>query len=70
MNVKYRVTLRASERAQLAAMVLGGKGAFRRLKRAQILLARTRSARRRDAQADVAGEVGTKSRLAFPLTAL
>ena len=39
MNVKYRVTLTTSERAQLAAMVLGGKGAFRRLKRAQILLA-------------------------------
>ena len=39
MNVKYRVTLSTSERAQLAAMVLGGKGAFRRLKRAQVLLA-------------------------------
>jgi len=39
MNVKYRVTLDTSERAQLVAMVLGGKGAFRRLKRAQILLA-------------------------------
>jgi transposase len=39
MNVKYRVTLETSERVQLAAMVLGGKGAFRRLKRAQILLA-------------------------------
>ena len=39
MNVKYRVTLGASERAQLVAMVLGGKGAHRRLKRAQILLA-------------------------------
>jgi len=39
MNVKYRVTLNPSERAQLAAMVLGGKGAVRRLKRAQILLA-------------------------------
>jgi transposase len=39
MNVKYRVTLDTAERAQLVAMVLGGKGAFRRLKRAQILLA-------------------------------
>jgi transposase len=39
VNVKYRVTLDTSERAQLVAMVLGGKGAFRRLKRAQILLA-------------------------------
>jgi transposase len=39
MNVKYRVTLDTSERVELVAMVLGGKGAFRRLKRAQILLA-------------------------------
>jgi transposase len=39
MNVKYRVTLDTSERVQLVAMVLGGTGAFRRLKRAQILLA-------------------------------
>ena len=39
MNVRYRVTLETSERVQLVAMVLGGKGAFRRLKRAQILLA-------------------------------
>lgn len=39
MNVRYRVTLEASERVQLEEMVCGGKGAFRRLKRAQILLA-------------------------------
>jgi transposase len=39
MNVRYRVTLEPSERVQLVAMVLGGKGAVRRLKRAQILLA-------------------------------
>lgn len=39
MNVKYRVTLDTAERVQLVALVLGGKGAFRRLKRAQILLA-------------------------------
>ena len=39
MNVKYRVTLETSERVQLVSMVLGGKGAYRRLKRAQILLA-------------------------------
>jgi transposase len=39
MNVKYRVTLETSERVDLVAMVLGGEGAFRRLKRAQILLA-------------------------------
>lgn len=34
MNVKYRVTLTASERVELVSLVLGGKGAFRRLKRA------------------------------------
>ena len=39
MNVRYRVTLENSERAQLVSMVLGGKGAHRRLKRAQLLLA-------------------------------
>ena len=39
MNVRYRVTLDISERAQLAAMVHGGRGAVRKLKRAQILLA-------------------------------
>jgi hypothetical protein len=37
MNVKYRVTLTTSGRVQLVSLVLGGKGAFRRLKRAQIL---------------------------------
>ena len=42
MNVRYRVTLTVSERAQLAAFVLGGKGAYRRLKRAQVLLAADR----------------------------
>ena len=39
MNVRYRVTLETSERVELVAMVLGGKGPVRRLKRAQILLA-------------------------------
>lgn len=39
MNVRYRVTLGASERAQLVTMLLGGKGPARRLKRAQIPLA-------------------------------
>jgi transposase len=39
MNVRYRVTLETSERVQLVAMVLGGKAAVRRIKRAQILLA-------------------------------
>jgi transposase len=39
MNLRYRVTLSAEERTTLERMVSGGKGAARRLKRAQILLA-------------------------------
>jgi transposase len=39
MNIRYRVTLSVDERAELTAMVQGGKGSVRRLKRAQILLA-------------------------------
>jgi transposase len=39
MNVRYRVTLETSERVQLVSMVLGGKVAVRKIKRAQILLA-------------------------------
>src|SRR5438105_9905438 len=39
MNIRYRVTLRADERSQLAALIQGGKVAVRRIKRAQILLA-------------------------------
>ena len=39
MNIRYRVTLSAEERARLLEMVQRGKGAVRRLKRAQILLA-------------------------------
>jgi transposase len=39
MNVRYRITLSSEERAQLRALVQGGKGSVRRLKRAQILLA-------------------------------
>jgi transposase len=39
MNVRYRVELSQTERAQLAALLSGGKQAVRRLKRAQILLA-------------------------------
>src|SRR6516162_3907111 len=39
MNIRYRVTLSSEERAQLAALVSGGKAAVRRVKRAQILLA-------------------------------
>jgi transposase len=39
MNVRYRITLSTDERAELQAMVSGGKGKVRRIKRAQILLA-------------------------------
>ncbi len=39
MNVRYRITLTSDEREQLCALVQGGKGRVRRLKRAQILLA-------------------------------
>jgi len=39
MNVRYLITLTSEEREMLRGMVQAGKGRFRRLKRAQILLA-------------------------------
>jgi transposase len=39
MNIRYRVTLTTEERQQLEVLVRGGRGAARRIKRAQILLA-------------------------------
>src|ERR1700748_2997132 len=39
MNIRYRVELNEGERAELTAMLSGGKHAARKLKRAQILLA-------------------------------
>src|SRR6266478_1144352 len=39
MNVRYRVELGQAERAELTALLSGGKHAARKLKRAQILLA-------------------------------
>jgi len=39
MNIRYRVELNEAERAQLAALLGGGKHAARKLKRAQILMA-------------------------------
>jgi len=39
MNIRHRVTLTSDEREQLQNLVKGGKGAVRRIKRAQILLA-------------------------------
>ncbi len=37
MNIRYRVELNEGERAELTAMLSGGKHAARKLKRAQIL---------------------------------
>jgi transposase len=39
MNIRYRVELSQTERAELSALVRGGKHAARKIKRAQILLA-------------------------------
>jgi transposase len=39
MNIRYRVTLTPEERQHLHALMNGGQGAVRRIKRAQILLA-------------------------------
>lgn len=39
MNLRYRVTLTPAEREELQALLRGGKGAARKLKRAQILVA-------------------------------
>jgi hypothetical protein len=39
VNIRYRVELSEAERAQLTAMLGGGKHAARKIKRAQILLA-------------------------------
>jgi transposase-like protein len=39
MNIRYRITLTAEERHQLQALLHGGQGAVRKIKRAQILLA-------------------------------
>ncbi|QSZ11012.1 hypothetical protein J3P71_28015 (plasmid) [Rhizobium leguminosarum] len=39
MNIRYRVELSQFEREQLNALLIGGRHAARRLKRAQILLA-------------------------------
>ena len=57
MNVRYRVTLTASEPAQLATLVLGGKGAYRRLKRAQVLLAADRGS----SDAEIATHIGVST---------
>jgi transposase len=59
MNVRYRVTLSSEERTQLRALVQSGKGAVRRIKRAQVLLAADR--RSSDEQIAVNVSVGTST---------
>ncbi len=54
MNVRYRVELSQTERAELTALVSGGKHAVRKLKRAQILLAAHAGA----SDAEIARSVG------------
>lgn len=59
MNVRYRVTLSSEERTELQALVQGGKGPVRRLKRAQVLLAADR--RSSDEQIALNVSVGTST---------
>ena len=54
MNVRYRVELSQTERAELTALLSGGKHASRKLKRAQILLAANAGA----SDEDIATSVG------------
>jgi transposase len=54
MNVRYRITLTTDELEQLRTFAQGGKGAFRRLKRAQILLAASAGS----TDAEIAANVG------------
>jgi len=54
MNVRYRVELSQDERAQLTALLSGGRHAARKLKRAQILLAADAGAGDEDIAASVA----------------
>jgi transposase len=54
MNVRYRVELSQTERAELTAIVSGGKHAARKLKRAQILLAADAGASDNDIATNVA----------------
>jgi transposase len=57
MNVRYRVELSQTERAELAALLSGGKHPARKLKRAQILLAADAGA----SDAEIARSVGVGS---------
>ena len=55
MNVRYRVELSQTDRAQLTALLSGGKRAARKLKRAQILLATDAGANDDDIARSVVG---------------
>src|SRR3984957_4752467 len=57
MNIRYRVRLSSEERVLLRALVQGGRGPVRRVKRAQILLAAARGSRDERIAANVS--VGT-----------
>jgi transposase len=59
MNIRYRVTLTEEERLELGAMVRGGKGPARKIKRAQILLATATGSTDEDIAQNVA--VGTST---------
>src|SRR5437763_12837813 len=54
MNVRYRVELGQTERAELTALLSGGRHVARKLKRAQILLAADAGA----SDAEIARSVG------------
>jgi len=60
MNVRYRVELSQTERADLTALLSGGKHAARKLKRAQILLAADTGA----SDDDIATNVGVGGSMA------
>lgn len=67
MNVRYRVTLSSEERAQLQALVQGGKGPVRRLKRAQVLLPRRAlRPRRRTTPTDLRGAAAARAAAEMP----
>src|SRR5262249_24371876 len=69
MNVRYRVELSQTERAELTAIVSGGKHAARKLKRAQILLAADAGASDDDIATNVAvgGSTGYRNKQRFVL---
>ena len=67
MNVRYRVELSQTERAELTALLSGGKHAARKLKRAQILLAADADASDEEIARDVGVGGSTVYRTKAPL---